>query len=118
MGLRPEAFEDAALVDPDLPGARFTATVDVVESLGSDVYAYFTEEGWEAAPSEDLAELAADSGAAEAGGGHQIITRLGTATRVREGERAELYVDTSGMHVFDPRSGANLTLREAAPDGH
>ncbi|MCQ0021649.1 sn-glycerol-3-phosphate ABC transporter ATP-binding protein UgpC [Streptomyces somaliensis DSM 40738] len=111
-GLRPEAFEDAALVDPDLPGARFTATVDVVESLGSDVYAHFTEEGWEPASSEDLAELAADSGASETGdGGNRIITRLGTATRVRAGGRAELYVDTSGMHLFDPRSGANLTLR-------
>ncbi|URM92337.1 sn-glycerol-3-phosphate ABC transporter ATP-binding protein UgpC [Streptomyces sp. MRC013] len=118
VGLRPEAFEDAALVDPDLPGARFTATVDVVESLGSDVYAHFTEEGWEPASSEDLAELAADSGASEAGGGgHRITTRLGTATRVREGGRAELYVDTSGMHVFDPRSGANLALRETAGDG-
>jgi multiple sugar transport system ATP-binding protein len=117
VGLRPEAFEDAALVDPDLPGARFTATVDVVESLGSDVYAHFTEEGWEPATSEDLAELAADSGVAEAGGGgHQIITRLSTTTRVREGGRAELYVDTSGMHVFDPRSGANLTRRETAAD--
>ncbi|MEU4260160.1 sn-glycerol-3-phosphate ABC transporter ATP-binding protein UgpC [Streptomyces fradiae] len=117
VGLRPEAFEDAALVDPDLPGARFTARVDVVESLGSDVYAYFTEEGWQPADSADLAELAADSGVAEAGGGgHQIVTRLGAATRVREGSPAELYVDTSHMHVFDPRSGTNLTRRETPDD--
>ncbi|MCQ6556250.1 sn-glycerol-3-phosphate ABC transporter ATP-binding protein UgpC [Streptomyces sp. C10-9-1] len=110
VGLRPEAFEDAALVDPDREGARFTATVDVVESLGSDVFAHFTEEGWEPAVSAELAELAADSGVAESGGdGHQIVTRLSTATGVREGREAELYVDTSGMHVFDPATGANLT---------
>ncbi|CAL9347048.1 ABC transporter ATP-binding protein [Streptomyces sp. enrichment culture] len=118
VGLRPEAFEDAALVDPELPGARFTAMVDVVESLGSDVFAHFTEEGWEPADSADLAELAADSGASETGGGgHQIVTRLSTATRVREGSPAELYVDTAHMHVFDPRSGTNLTHREAAGAG-
>ncbi|MEG3630734.1 ABC transporter ATP-binding protein [Streptomyces poriticola] len=113
VGLRPEAFEDAALVDPAREGARFTATVDVVESLGSDVFAHFTEEGWEPAVSAELSELAADSGVAEAGGdGHQIVTRLSTAARVREGREAELYVDTSGMHVFDPANGANLTHRE------
>lgn len=40
------------------------------------------------------------------------MTRLSTATRVREGARAELYADTSGMHLFDPESGVNLTYRE------
>ncbi|ARP69998.1 ABC transporter ATP-binding protein [Streptomyces pluripotens] len=110
VGLRPEAFEDASLVDPHREGVRFTAIVDVVESLGSDVYAHFTEEGWEPAVSKELTELAADSGVTEAGGdGHQIVTRLSTATRVREGRRAELYVDISTLHVFDPGSGTNLT---------
>ncbi|WP_149182761.1 sn-glycerol-3-phosphate ABC transporter ATP-binding protein UgpC [Streptomyces sp. TRM49041] len=117
VGLRPEAFEDAALVDPGREGARFTATVDIVESLGSDVYAHFTEEGWEPTVTTELAELAADSGAAETGGeGHQIVTRLSTATRIREGSEAGLYVDTSRMHVFDPGSGANLTRHESEGD--
>ncbi|WP_175410726.1 ABC transporter ATP-binding protein [Streptomyces sp. TRM64462] len=113
VGLRPEAFEDAALVDPGRPGARFTATVDVVESLGSDVYAHFTEEGWAPAVTAELQELAADAGLTETGGeGHQIVTRLSTATRVREGTEAELYVDASALHVFDPRTGTNLTHRD------
>ncbi|MFG3497780.1 ABC transporter ATP-binding protein [Streptomyces sp. NPDC047928] len=127
-GLRPEAFEDAALVEPGrAPGAVFTATVDVVESLGSDVYAYFAEEGGEllAGPSgpagpaglAELAELAADSGAGETGGsGRQVVTRLSTATRVREGARADIWVDTSRLHLFDPRTGVNLTLREGSDD--
>ncbi|MFI2351677.1 ABC transporter ATP-binding protein [Streptomyces sp. NPDC019443] len=113
VGLRPEAFEDAALIDPGRPGTTFTTTVDVVESLGSDVYAYFTEEDWQPTATSELEELAADSGLTETGGsGHQIVVRLNTATRVREGSQAELWVDTSRMHVFDPRTGANLTHRE------
>jgi hypothetical protein len=31
-------FEDSALVEPGRGGSTFTATVDVVESLSSDVY--------------------------------------------------------------------------------
>jgi multiple sugar transport system ATP-binding protein len=113
VGLRPEAFEDAALIDPGRPGTTFTTTVDVVESLGSDVYAYFTEEDWQPTATSELEELAADSGLTETGGsGHQIVVRLNTATRVREGSQAELWVDTSRIHVFDPRTGVNLTHRE------
>ncbi|WP_236246102.1 ABC transporter ATP-binding protein [Streptomyces sp. CC210A] len=113
VGLRPEAFEDAALVDPGRQGARFTAGVEVVESLGSDVFAHVeaAEDRGPAATAQpaELAELAAEAGAAPGG---RIVTRLSTATRVREGARAELYADTSGMHLFDPESGVNLTYRE------
>ncbi|MCX4821240.1 sn-glycerol-3-phosphate ABC transporter ATP-binding protein UgpC [Streptomyces sp. NBC_01142] len=113
VGLRPEAFEDAALVDPGRPGTTFSTTVDVVESLGSDVYAYFTEDDWQPTATSELAELAADSGLTETGAsGHQIVVRLSTATRIAEGSQAELWVDTSRVHVFDPRTGANLTHRE------
>jgi multiple sugar transport system ATP-binding protein len=110
VGLRPEAFEDASLVESGRSCVTFTATVGVVESLGSDVYAYFVEDEWQPAQTSELAELAADSGLSETGaGGHQIVTRLSSATRVREGSEAELWVDTSRMHVFDPVSGVNLT---------
>jgi hypothetical protein len=42
IGIRPEHFEDAALVDGHRgEGLTFKATVDVLESLGADKYAYF-----------------------------------------------------------------------------
>src|SRR5690606_32726033 len=44
LGLRPEAFEDAALA-ADTGGPTITAGVDVLESLGSDAYVYFSAEG-------------------------------------------------------------------------
>ncbi|MER6996797.1 sn-glycerol-3-phosphate ABC transporter ATP-binding protein UgpC [Streptomyces sp. NPDC000410] len=123
VGLRPEAFEDGALVDAGPAGTRFTATVDVLESLGSDVYAYLTGEGWEPAVTPELRELAADSGldgtgtgaaTGTGGGAGQIVARIAPATRIRQGSRAELWVDTSGTHLFDPRSGLNLTRRTTA----
>src|ERR687898_391170 len=40
-GARPEAFEDAALVGNKRGGHTFTARIDLVESMGSELYAYF-----------------------------------------------------------------------------
>ncbi|WP_328766684.1 ABC transporter ATP-binding protein [Streptomyces sp. NBC_00286] len=111
IGLRPEAFEDAALAhDRDRTGPAFTATVEVLESLGSDVYVYFTAEGGPATTTE-LEELATDSGLRDTGApaGQQIVARLDAATRAREGEPVELQVDMAKAHVFDPATGANLT---------
>ncbi|WP_329303705.1 sn-glycerol-3-phosphate ABC transporter ATP-binding protein UgpC [Streptomyces sp. NBC_00659] len=119
VGLRPEAFEDAALVDQGKAGSgtTFSVDIDVIESLGSDVYAYFTEDEGQPTETSELAELAADSGITDTGaGGHQIVARLNAATRVREGDRAQLWVDTAHMHVFDPASGASLT-RSDEPAG-
>jgi multiple sugar transport system ATP-binding protein len=116
VGLRPEQFEDASLVDTSRSdGCTFTATADVLESLGSDVYVYFTEEAGDLAMSDELRELAEDSGVHEAGAkGHQIVTRLQAVTRAREGEPIELWIDAAKAHVFDPATGANLTHPERA----
>ncbi|MFG2025280.1 ABC transporter ATP-binding protein [Streptomyces sp. NPDC048825] len=111
IGLRPEAFEDAALAhDRDRTGPAFTATVEVLESLGSDVYVYFTSEGGPATTTE-LEELATDSGLRDTGAqaAQQIVARLDAATRAREGEPVELQVAMAKAHVFDPATGANLT---------
>ena len=110
-GIRPESFEDAALIgDARDRGATFRTTIDVVESMGSELYAYFTVES-DRLESQELAELAEDSGAGEvpgAGSEGQIVARLEAASRVRRGEEAELWVDTTKLHFFDPESGRNL----------
>ncbi|MPY57796.1 ABC transporter ATP-binding protein [Streptomyces spongiae] len=110
VGLRPEAFEDVALShDGDHAGPVFIATVEVLESLGSDVYVYFTAEGGPATTTE-LEELATDSGMRDTGAdAHHIVVRLDAATRAREGEPVELRVHMAKAHVFDPATGANLT---------
>ena len=113
VGLRPENFEDAALVSPDNRqyGITFRAKIDVYESLGSDVFVYFTRELGRGVNSAELQELAADAGRADAGAsGETIAARLDAATRIGEGQDAELWVDARPMHIFDPASGRNLSL--------
>src|SRR6266571_4274421 len=68
VGLRPENFEDVALVSADNRphGLTFRASIDVLESLGSDVFVYFTRELGQGVNSAELEELARDSGRAEA----------------------------------------------------
>ena len=62
VGVRPEHFEDAA-IEPDRPGLmKFKAKVDVVESMGSELYAYFDVETEGEVQSDELAELAKDAG--------------------------------------------------------
>ena len=113
LGVRPENFEDAALVPTDVQahGVTFSVSIDVLESMGSDVFAYFTLEGGPA-QSAELEELARDSGRADTGSdADQIVARLDAETKVREGESAKLWADTRAIHVFDPSTGENLTRR-------
>ncbi|CAM5319306.1 ABC transporter ATP-binding protein [Streptomyces pilosus] len=113
VGLRPEAFEDASLAHGGR-GPVVTATVDVLESLGSDAYVYFQAEGGPVTSAE-LEELATDSGLRDTGAGtaQQIVARLDAATRAREGAPVELRIDMGKAHVFDPSTGSNLTHPES-----
>jgi multiple sugar transport system ATP-binding protein len=116
-GLRPENFEDASLVSSENRphGITFRTNIDVLESMGSDVFVYFTRdiEG-SGMGSAELEELAKDSGRADTGSsGDTVVARLDAATRIREGHEAELWVDGRAMHVFDPASGRNLSLGAA-----
>ena len=118
VGIRPENFEDASLVTADARplGITFRADIDVVESMGSDVYVYFARELEQGVDAAELQELAQDSGRADTGGSADtVVARLDAATRVREGEEAELWLDVRAIHVFDPSSGKNLALG-ASPD--
>ena len=118
VGLRPENFEDASLVSADSRqyGITFRTGIDVLESMGSDVYVYFTRGPEQGVNAAELEELARDSGRADTGAsGDTLVARLDAATGVREGQDAELWVDARAMHIFDPATGRNLSL--GARDG-
>ncbi|MGH3253216.1 MAG: ABC transporter ATP-binding protein [Trebonia sp.] len=117
VGIRPEDFEDASLVPAETRGRgiTFTTTIDVLESMGSDVYVYFTRGADIQVSAVELDELAADAGTTDTGGSAETVTaRLDAATRVREGVDAELWADGAAIHVFDPATGRNLTLAATA----
>src|SRR5687767_5106958 len=114
MGIRPEHFEDAALVDAAAlsSGGKFTSQVDVLESMGSDKYAYFNLTGEQAASAE-LQELAADAGSDDVpGDGISLVTRLSSASGAVEGASADIWFDADKVQLFDPSSGRNLTYTE------
>src|ERR1700751_5118754 len=103
-GLRPEHFEDASLVADRSRGVTFKARIDVLESMGSEFYAYFVVEA-EQVSSRELEELAADAGGADlptAEGGTQITARLGAESRVQQGAEVELWFDSTHLQLFDP----------------
>ncbi|WCO65202.1 sn-glycerol-3-phosphate ABC transporter ATP-binding protein UgpC [Iamia majanohamensis] len=108
-GLRPEAFEDAALVsDAEAPGATFTATVDVIEWLGSEMFAHFEVEGSGAA---ELQELAEDLETVNIGVGEeqaQLVARVDVMSSAKEQSEQEMWVDARAVHLFDPDSGRAL----------
>jgi multiple sugar transport system ATP-binding protein len=112
-GIRPEHFEDASVLDAGkrAGGSTFRATVDVVEWLGNEAYAYIP---YEAASEvqQQLTELERDL---EGEGLHtQLVVSLDSASRIKEGDEAEIWVDTSQVHLFDPATGENLTLDKSA----
>jgi multiple sugar transport system ATP-binding protein len=114
-GIRPENFEDAAIVQDQTKterGLTFEAEIDLVESLGSDLYAYFHVES-EGVQSDQLADLVgerlAETGAAGLREGQeQIVARLEPTSKVRRKETAQLWADTAKLHLFDPESGERL----------
>ena len=118
-GIRPEHFEDATLVgDVRDRGATFPAKIEVVESLGSELYAHFTVSSDATIDSAELRELAEDAGGGEIpmeGEAGRIVARLDPASQVSHGEEAELWVDATRLQLFDPEDGRNLMVDSGAP---
>jgi multiple sugar transport system ATP-binding protein len=116
VGIRPEHLEDAALVGDPSRGHTFKVKVDVLELLGSERYVHFTVKGDRAAA--ELDQLAAETVTAEFGRARQgipLVARVGASSGVRQDEEAELWLDTTQLHLFDPESGRNLAASEREP---
>ena len=110
-GVRPEHFEDSD-VEPDRAGLKFTAPVSVVESMGSELYAYFDVRAHEM-QSSDLAELAADAGMDDlpqhGGDSQQVVARLSATSSARPDGRVNLVLDMAHLQLFDAAGGRSLT---------
>ena len=118
-GIRPEHFEDAKLVGEARDrGTTFQANIEVLESLGSELYAHFTVSSDATIESAELRELAQDAGGGEIpmeGDEGSIVARLDPASEVKQGQEAELWVDATRLQLFDPEDGRNLMVDSDAP---
>jgi len=104
LGVRPEAFDEAAYAKSGLP--RVDVTVEVLEELGSDAYVFFrvaaprvTVESRDAAD-EEAGLLAEDDSL--------FTARVDPATSGRIGAPLQLAVDPASFHFFDVQSGESL----------
>ncbi|GAA2288026.1 sn-glycerol-3-phosphate ABC transporter ATP-binding protein UgpC [Actinomadura luteofluorescens] len=111
VGIRPDHFEDASLVgeDKQARGSLVRVRVDVTEWLGNELYAYVPYEAPEdlAARLRDLSrELDSDQLRTQA------VVALDASSTIAPGREAELWIDTTRVHLFDPSTGENLTRDE------
>ena len=110
LGIRPEAFEDAAFASPALP--VLDADVVVLEELGSDAHVFFRVDATRVAVElegepDDGADLVVERGSL-------LNARLDPRTTARVGSSARLAVDPGRFHFFDPVSGSSLLAAESA----
>ncbi|HYI38212.1 MAG TPA: sn-glycerol-3-phosphate ABC transporter ATP-binding protein UgpC [Thermoleophilaceae bacterium] len=113
-GIRPESFEDASLVDSGhmANGTRFNANIELVESMGAELYVHFKVTSDAELESDQLRELAEDSGAGEvprSGEEGEIVARLNPESKATQGQELELWVDSTHVHLFEAASGDSLT---------
>ncbi len=100
LGIRPEAFEDAAFAPEHLP--RMTVTVEVVEELGSEAHVFFRCAAVPAGvDARDESTLLADERAI-------LTARVDAQSAARVGAVLELAIDPARFHFFDGDTGASL----------
>jgi multiple sugar transport system ATP-binding protein len=115
LGIRPEHLEDAVLARDIAGDRRLRGEVELTEALGSELMVHFKVNA-PPALTEDVKELAADvsedaiAELEEASAEQQttMVGRFAVESRVKEGETAEVAVDTRALHFFDPESGFGI----------
>jgi multiple sugar transport system ATP-binding protein len=115
VGIRPQHFEDASILDAATRarGQTFTAHVDVTEWLGDQLYAYVPYD----APhdvTQQLKELQRELDSEQMR--TQLIVALSAESRITDGTVTDLWFGSEQVHIFDPASGENLTQYAARPE--
>lgn len=109
VGIRPEHFEDATVLDEShIDSSRtFEAHIDVREWLGDQQYAYVPYET-EPTVQDQLRQLAreVDSDSLRT----QLVVSLDASSGQTDDENTVLQVDVDHIHLFDPATGENLTV--------
>jgi multiple sugar transport system ATP-binding protein len=112
LGIRPEDMEDAELTASAPDGRRLSATVDIREDMGSELFVHFGV-GAKAVIGEDVTAAVGEE-AIEATSAHTsregavFVARVGRGSRAEEGGRIELVVDPTRLHFFDPETSSAI----------
>src|SRR6188508_1505344 len=104
VGIRPEAFADAAGAPPDLP--RIDVGVEVVEELGADTHVCFWVDARR--PDVEVGSAEADDVALLADQRTLFVARVDPRSAPSPGTRRALAVDTARLHFFDAATGTAL----------
>jgi multiple sugar transport system ATP-binding protein len=122
LGIRPEDIEDAALESDAPDDRRLHGKVELREALGAEIMVHFTVDA-PPALTEDVRELAQDVGDERAAQQEEgasettMVGRFGARSQVKEGETAEVVVDTRALHFFDPETGSGIYEDETPTKG-
>ena len=85
FGIRPEDVQSREFTPPGIAPAYMDSTVDVVEMMGSEIFAYLVT------------------------GKKNFVARLDPRTRAHVGETLDLVINMDNMHMFDPKTEQRLT---------
>jgi multiple sugar transport system ATP-binding protein len=111
VGIRPEAFEDAAFAAPGLP--TFEADVEVLEELGSDAHVFFSLEVEPIVVEEARSDDAEEEGALLVVSDRALFgARVDPRTSAQVGGRIRLALDPSRLYYFSPETGESLLERQ------
>jgi len=94
LGIRPEDFEDAAMVEHDTSGKQLNSTVNLIEALGSEIMVHF-----------DIDARRIDSGdpdaVEDADSSSNAVGRFHPRSQARMRDSVTVAVTTENMHFFD-----------------
>jgi multiple sugar transport system ATP-binding protein len=108
LGVRPEDLEDAEFVGDASDGRRLSATVDIREDMGSEVFIHFGVAGKAVRGADVTAAVGEDAAEVAEAKGNVWVARVDRDTKAEERGNVELVVDTSRLHFFDPESGNGI----------
>jgi multiple sugar transport system ATP-binding protein len=114
-GVRPEDFEQAEHVGPDVRGrgTTFQTSFDLVEAMGAEYYVHFGVSA-DHLESSHVDELLQDQGGVSETteeGQSVVVARLDAESRAKVGEPTEVWIDSTKLHFFDADSGENLSAK-------
>jgi multiple sugar transport system ATP-binding protein len=113
VGIRPEAFEDAAFAPAELP--QIEVRVEVLEELGSDAYVFFAVDAETIEVEGAVTEEEDEETTLLATERHRTLfaARVDPRSKARVGEMARLAVDPSRLYFFAEDTGESLVTSAA-----